>query len=346
MRFGKKFVLPVAMCTALAMVTIGGVAQAGPPPGQENIELPVPGLSCVSSTPTSITIQVCGGAVYGAPNGFSIHVKKLSDYLVDGWDQSTSYRCYSFSGNCGGGNNPWNLSAGECVNITISSSTVIDIQSQGICGASSSCDDSPLLCNTEYVFRVFAHGGQGGFNRSDFSSNLNCSTSPCPDEGGCTLTWGYWKTHGPAGCNPSGNQPNDWDLNSVPVGGLSLSQAQACDILQQNPAACGKGGGANAVLILEHQLIAAELNVANGAISCPFANQAIIDANALLAGREYDCVGVASVLGQQMIAVKNLLSAYNEDICSCPVPAGAPQDASAPSTVKKTTWGKAKSIYR
>jgi hypothetical protein len=341
----------VALCTALATAAIGSTAYAAPPGGggdngaPPQIELPVPTLSCVSSTPTSITIQVCGGAVYGAPNGFSIHVKKLSDYLVDGWDQSTSYRCYSFSGNCGGGNNPWNLSAGECVNITISASTIIDIQSQGICGASSSCDQSPLLCNTEYVFRVFAHGGDGGFNRSDFSSTLQCSTAPCVEDGGCTLTWGYWKTHGPEGCSP-GNQENDWDLATLNVGGLSLTQAQACDILQQNPAACGKGGGANAVLILEHQLIAAMLNVANGAISCSFANQAILDANALLTGREYDCVGVASVLGQQMIAVKDLLAAYNEDICSCPVPAGAPQDASAPSNVRKTTWGKAKSIYR
>jgi hypothetical protein len=344
MPFAKKFALPVAMCTALALATFGGTAHAGPP-GPPQVELPVPSLSCVSSTPTSITIQVCGGAVYGAPNGFSIHVKKLSDYLVDGWDQSTSYRCYSFSGNCGGGNNPWNLSAGECVNVTISASTIIDVQSQGFCGASSNCDNSPLLCNTEYVFNVFAHGGDGNFNRSDFSSNLQCSTAPCVEDGGCTLTWGYWKTHGPVGCSP-GNQVNDWDLATLNVGGLSLSQAQACDILQQNPAACGKGGGANAVLILEHQLIAAMLNVANDAISCPFANQAIVDANALLAGREYDCVGVASVLGQQMIAVKNLLAAYNEDICSCPVPAGAPQDASAPSNVRKTTWGKAKSIYR
>jgi hypothetical protein len=341
MRFGKKFVLPVLACTALA---IASTAFAGP----SSVTLNTPIISCVSSTASSITVQVCGGAVYGAPGGFSIHMKTLADYNVDGWAPTGSYTCLSLGGNCQGGASQWSLGDGDCANVEISATTVADYAGQNICGVSSDCGIDPLLCNTTYVFRVFAHGDGGAYKASDKGPEppLQCTTAACNDGGGCTYTWGYWKTHGPVGCSP-GNQANEWDLANVPVGGLSLSQADACAILQNNPNACGKGGGANAVLILEHQLIAAELNVANGAISCPFANQAIIDANALLVGRENDCVGTASVLGQQMIAVKDLLAAYNNDICSCLVPADVQQGLNAaPSTVRKSTWGKAKSIYR
>lgn len=342
MHLAKKFALPVAMCTALAFAS---VALAGPPP---SVDLPTPIISCVSSTASSITLQVCGGAVNGAPGGFSIHMKTKADYLIDGWDATGSYTCLSLGGNCGGGSSQWSLSAGECVNVVISAGTVALYQGQNICGVSSDCGIDPLTCNTEYVFRVFAHADGGDYKASEKGPvpPLSCTTAPCPDQGGCTYTWGYWKTHGPEGCSP-GNQINDWDVASLNIGGQSLDQAALCAILQDNPNACGKGGGANAVLILEHQLIAAMLNVANDAIDCPFANAAIVQANTLLAGRTYDCVGTASVLGQQMIAVKDLLAAYNDDICSCPVPQGAPQAMpNGSTTVKKSTWSKAKSIYR
>src|SRR5262245_40067873 len=193
MHLGKKFVLPVVMCTALA---IASPVLAGPP---TSIDLPMPSISCFSSTPTSITLQVCGGAVYGAPGGFSIHMKTLADYNIDGWAATCSYTCISLGGNCNGGNNPWNLSAGECTNVVISASTVADYLGQGICGVSSDCGIDPLVCNTVYVFRVFAHADGGTYKASAKGPEppLQCKTAPCPDQGGCTYTWGYWKTHGP-----------------------------------------------------------------------------------------------------------------------------------------------------
>jgi hypothetical protein len=232
------------------------------------------------------------------------------------------------------------------VNVVISSSTVSDYAGQGVCGVSSDCGINPLDCGTTYVFRVFAHADGGTFKASDKGPvpPLQCTTADCAT-GGCTFTWGYWKTHGPAGCSP-GNQINDWDVSSLTIGSLSLDQTALCGILNDNPKACGKGGGANAVLLLEHQLIAAMLNVANGAFTCSFANQAITDANGLLAGREFDCVGTASVLGQQMIAVQGLLAAYNSDLCSCPVPTAPQGLPSAPTPGRRSTWGHVKSIYR
>jgi hypothetical protein len=97
------------------------------------------------------------------------------------------------------------------------------------------------------------------------------------------------------------------------------------------------------------------LNRAEGAIICHFADQAIAEANALLAGREYDCVGASTTLGQDMIAVKDLLAAYNDDQCQCPVAnkgLAAPIGSRGPGTLtpakpaKSTSWGEIKVIYR
>lgn len=334
-----------------ALVLASGLASAGGPP-PPNPDLTTPGITCLSSTTSSITVQVCGTGSAGAPSGFSIHIKTKADWLIDGWANTGSYTCLSLGGNCNGGNNPWSLSTGECVPVVISATTVADYAGQNICGVSSDCGLYPLQCNTEYVFRVFAHGNNDyGASPKGPEPPLSCFTAACPDGGNCTLTWGYWKTHGPEGCSP-GNQANDWDVASLDIGNLTLDQAALCAILQDNPKACAKGSstnnGANTVLILEHQLIAAMLNVANGAINCAFANQAIIDANALLVGREYDCVGAGTTLGQQLIAVKDQLSAYNEDQCQCPVvvskPQAAPEGSATPT--KSSSWGKVKTIYR
>jgi len=345
MSVGKRFGLALSLCCLVAAAPV----MAGPPPSED---LTTPSVSCLASSASSITLQVCGTGTYGAPGGFSIHMKKKSDWLIDGWNATGSYTCLSLGGNCGGGSSQWSLSSGECVSVVISASTVADYAGQNICGVSSDCGIDPLVCGIDYVFRVFAHADGGSLKASPKGPEppLTCSTSPCPTTGECTLTWGYWKTHGPEGCSP-GNQANDWNLANVPVGNLSLSQADACAILQDNPNACGKGGGANgganAVLILEHQLIAAELNVAEGAIKCGFADAAIVAANAILAGKEYDCVGASTVLGQQMIAIKDLLAAYNDDQCSCPAAAVSPEtSANAPSNTRRASWGGLKSIYR
>ena len=347
MKSGYRFLLAALVVGALAAVSGPALAGGNPP----KPDLTTPGISCVSSTASSITVQVCGTGSFGAPAGFSIHMKTKADWLIDGWDATGSYTCLSLGGNCNQGNNPWNLSTSECVNVVISATTVADYAGQNICGVSSDCGLYPLQCGTEYVFRVFAHGNSDyGASEKGPEPPLSCFTADCPPVGECTLTWGYWKTHGPEGCSP-GNQENDWNVSSLTIGNLSLGEAALCAILHDNPNACAKGGGpnagANTVLILEHQLIAAMLNVAEGAIICPFANQAILDANALLAGREYDCVGASTTLGQQLIAVKDVLAAYNEDQCACPVQVSRPAaELGAASSGKPSTWGKVKTIYR
>jgi len=81
----------------------------------------------------------------------------------------------------------------------------------------------------------------------DFNLNLNCPI-------GCTLTQGFWKNH-----------PTAWPVTSLTIGGVTYTEAQLITILKTPPA------GGDATYILIHQLIAAELNVANGADSSTIA---------------------------------------------------------------------------
>jgi len=336
---------------ACSLLTFASVAFAGgkpTPPTQCTLDVPV--ITCVSSTPSSITLHICAGPS-GAPAGISIQWETCADedggagHIDSG---APSYAALSLSGNCPTSN--WDLGPNQCRDITINANTVIN-ENAGACGASGNPYD--LACNTCYVFRAFAHNdpGPGGCNQSGFSAEVRCTTAPCPQTGECTLTWGYWKTHGPAGCNPPGKD-DLWPTHTLACGGLSLSGDDICSIFQTNPGACSKGGtsnsGSNAVIILEHQLLAAEFNVANGAITCSFATAAIADANGLLNGFENACVGTSTPLGQQMVAVASTLEAYNSDNCACPNNLLSKPNASPTGTteVKHSSWGQLKSIYR
>ena len=329
----------LAACTVFAAAP----ALAQCPPGGK---FDPPTITCVKSSPSSITLRVCAGRS-GAPAGISIQWKECADHKVNGWNSgSGGYAAISLSGQCPTSN--WDLGPNECREVTINLNTVI-VENANSCGASGNPYD--LKCNTCYVFRSFAHntGGKDGCNRSDFSADVMCNTAPCPQVGECTLTWGYWKTHGPdPDCSP-GNQANEWNVASLNVGGLSLDQAAICDIFHVNPGACNKqglsNGGSNAVIILEHQLLAAMLNVANGSISCGYANAAIAQANALLNGRVYDCVGTSTPDGQAMVALAAVLDSYNQHNCACPT---EPSQTSGdlPSATRKASWGQVKTIYR
>jgi len=78
------------------------------------------------------------------------------------------------------------------------------------------------------------------------SNTITCATLPCVGSP-CTYTQGYWRT-----------RPNAWPVTSLALGAVTYQAAQLTAILD-NPA---QGNG---LVILAHQLIAAKLNIANGA---------------------------------------------------------------------------------
>jgi len=220
--------------------------------------LDAPSIGCVpaKATGSSITLNVCAGAS-GAPAGFSVQWMLKSEYDANGgWPvssevntEASSFCKASFSGVPGASG--YNLASKGCIEVTIG-----DVLYDQV-GASSPCENVPLDCGQEYVFRAFAHNVPQGKAKSDLSATQTCSTLACSGEAGCTLTQGYWKNHGPVGC-VSGNNTNEWKVTSLYLGANSYTDLQLCAIL--NTPAQGNG-----LLSLAHQLIAAKLNIANGA---------------------------------------------------------------------------------
>ncbi len=335
------------------LLALGIVAGASAPAFAGLDPYSVPTLTCEGSTLSSLTLLVCGGST-GAPAGVTIQWKTAADFAANGWGDGTDLCALSLSGQPSlqhPGASRWELLPGECETIKIGD---INFDETGVSG--SGCGLDPLVCGTEYVFRIFAHAGRG-FGRSDFSGNFTCSTSPCPTSQ-CTFTQGYWKNHGPCGGN--GNQANVWPA-SVMSGGMALGNivytaANLCTIFNE-PA-----GGKKQLLALAHQLIAAQLNLANGATNCPTLAAFLLQANGvigninLIALANGSCSGGSPPAGCNpggagVPAPNDDLTTYNEGgLCSPNCGDGSTLKSgatpSAPSATRRSNWGKVKSIYR
>jgi hypothetical protein len=105
--------------------------------------------------------------------------------------------------------------------------------------------------------------GQAAGQAAGQNGGNQCTNAPTSSSGsGCTLTQGYWKNHASA-----------WPVQTLTIGGVSYTQDELLAIFNTAPAG-------DASLILAHQLIAAMLNVASGAVPPSASAQAIADAQA------------------------------------------------------------------
>jgi hypothetical protein len=259
-----------------------------------------PTIACNGSTQTSINILVTAGST-GAPYGFSLHWMTAADFAANGftWSSNASSYCgASFGGNAN--DSRYNLAAGDSVSVNVG-----ELLFDNGTSTDPGCDQ-PLVCETEYVFQAFAHGGQT-LNRSDDTPTLSCSTLRCfHDVGGCTYTQGYWKTHGPV---PTGNNEYVWPQsvkdNGLTLGTVNYTAAQLLQIL--NKPAAGNG-----ILTLAHQLIAAKINIANGASTTPGVDNAIINADALIGNKVIPPVGTGYLKPSATGALTTTLGQYNE----------------------------------
>ncbi|SFQ76409.1 hypothetical protein [Hymenobacter arizonensis] len=251
--------------------------------------LSAPILSFVSVTGSSITLSVCGGSELGAPAGFSVQWMLKSEFDATGWPassdvvESSSFCKASFSGVPGASG--YNIKGMACAYVTIG-----DVMFDQV-GASSPCEDVALKCSKEYVFRAFAHNVPQGAAKSNWSIDAVGITANCSEVGTCTYTQGFWKTHGPV---PKGNNAYVWPA-SVKADGLSLG-GTPYDALRLLTLFNTKPAG-NGFISLAHQLIAAKLNVANGAdASSVAANIAAADALIAKAVNGYLAPGATSEL--------------------------------------------------
>jgi hypothetical protein len=124
-----------------------------------------------------------------------------------------------------------------------------------------------------------------------------------PPETGCTLTQGFWKTHGPSA---KGNNTNQWDLTTITLGTVNYTQAQAQAIFD-SPV---QGNG---LISLAHQLIAAKLNIANGANGSTIA-ATIAAADALIGNKVVPPVGGGFLAPSVTSALTTALDNFNSGL--------------------------------
>jgi hypothetical protein len=261
-----------------------------------------PTISCApGSTPSSLKVTVTGGPNTGLPAGFSVQWMLESEFLANGgiWPSDSyvdpnvsSYCKASFSGNASGYN--------YAIPVNGSSTVTLGDVIYDTPGASSACENIPLSCGKNYVFRAFGHANST-LNRSAWSNTTTCATAACAHDGGCTYTQGYWKTHGPI---PTGNNSNVWPVTSLTLGTVTYTDLELQSIFNTS-------GAGNGLVTLAHQLMAAKLNVANGADDTAIA-ATIAAADALIGSRVAPPVGSGTLSNASVSALNNALTNYNE----------------------------------
>jgi hypothetical protein len=139
----------------------------------------------------------------------------------------------------------------------------------------------------------------GNFSTSTTSFEANCMAQPCATTG-CTLTQGYWKNHA-----------DKWPVTTLTLGGQTYTQTELLAILRQPV----KGNG---LISLAHQLIAAKLNVANGA-KCTAVNALIADADAMIGSLVVPPSGTGSLSTSSVSSLVTALDNFNNGlIAGCP----------------------------
>jgi hypothetical protein len=295
-RITLKARITLIAALALAVAAIAGPANAAKTP----VDKPI--ISCAGSTQVSINIMVCAPSRTGAtglPAGFTLQWMTLADYVANGnaWFSSDDPRACdaSFSGNAS--LSRYNLLPGQCVTVNIGEFLFDN-------GASTHCPGA-LVCGTTYVFRAFGHA-TSTLGNSGFTANLSCSTLPCGSNGGCTYTQGYWKTHNDMVCATDPGSPLcvHWPVTSLTLGNVTYTQPQLLSIFE-TPAA------GNGLIALAHQLIAAKLNIANGADGSAVAAD-IAAADALIGNLVVPPVGSGYLAPGVTSALITSLTNYNE----------------------------------
>lgn len=153
--------------------------------------------------------------------------------------------------------------------------------------------------------------------RSAFAGTV---TPPRAVKQDCTYTIGYWKTH-----------PDAWPVNTVTLGTITYNAAQLLLILNQPV----QGNG---LVSLSQQLIAAKLNVAQGADATPVATT-ITSADALIAGRVCPPIGTGALLPAQVSSLVSTLDSYNNGLLG-------PYHCGSQTAARQGTWGALKTYYR
>ena len=243
----------------LALFVAGALALSGLPAlalAQGNQYDPIT-LSDVVVGHGKIRMTVTAGPS-GAPSGFTLWWATAEDFDNYGgywpavpadWFEYASFEGTPTLNTFDGLYDSFQLGPNESIVIELG-----DIADEtGVVGSTRSIDE--MIYGTPYAFCGYANGG-GQAGRSPLTLTFNAQTTGGSIDN-CTFTIGYWKTHGAGACH-NGNNPDAWPVTNLTLGTVNYTAAQLCAILNQPTAG-------NGLVSLAHQLIAAKLNIANGA---------------------------------------------------------------------------------
>lgn len=302
-RFYSSVLLSCA-CTAL----LAGTALAA--------TLDAPTLSFVRAGRTVVTLQVTAGNS-GAPNGFTLEWLPAATYeALGGWPADGDPRI--LKGDFHGVPTYYTENGTDSYQLPPVDEAGVQIGNLFDETGVSTVHHEELLEGTSYVVRVRANAS-GSDAASAPSATVSATTL---QRGGqdCTYTQGYWKNHQEA-----------WPVGNVTLGTVNYTQAQLLQIFNQ-PAA------GNGLVSLSHQLIAAKLNIAQGASAPSGVLTAISQADAMIGGLVVPPIGSGSLSPGSTSGLTGTLDNFNQGITG-PGHCGA-------TPTHTPTWGGLKTLYR
>jgi hypothetical protein len=303
MKLGIGRTFAIALCAASVIVQSAFAGQ-----------LATPSVAPYQAKPSSVRIMVMAGLT-GAENGFTVEWMKKSTFdALGGWPAAgdLAIKRGDFTGV------PVWVTMGTSGDYTLPPAKwqMIGLGELFDESGVSATSTDELESNTDYVVRVFARAS-GGNTASAPTPNLLVATTVHARN--CTFTQGYWKNH-----------PGEWPVIGLTLGTVNYTAAELLAILNQ-PA---QGNG---LVILAHQLIAAKLNIANGADPTAAA-AAIAAADAQIGALVVPPVGAGYLTPASVNATATTLDNYNNGLI------GPGHCAPTPTTPR--TWGSIKSTYR
>ena len=310
---------------AAAAVMVLSAATSLPAFAQGDMETPGIASGVVGTRKALVTITA---GVTGAPVGFTIWWMKQSDYLANGnewflYGDTRQGEAYFW------GTPEIHTNDGQYTTFHLAPNQSITVEigdlfdESGVTYTPPTEDiamDGELQDNTPYVFCAYANG-----TPQIYQSGLTLTVQSTTQTQNCTFTQGYWKNHASA-----------WPASCLPMtlGNNSYTQAQLLQIFGQSV----KGNGA---VSMSHQLIAAKLNICQGAIAGSAVNACIASAQSLLSScgsNKIPPIGTCSLSTTSTDSANSCLDNFNNGL-SGPGHCGT---TAAPTT----SWGKLKAIYR
>jgi hypothetical protein len=273
-----------------------------------------PGISTGVAGHAKQTITVTAGAS-GLPYGFAVRWMDRSTYLSNGGvfpqDVTTEMGAAEFTGTptlntFGGQYTTYRLAPNQSIKVEVGDLLL----ETGVEGT-----QSELKYGETYYF-VAVGLDEYGNAATDLSATVSGSTTESTN---CTYTVGWWKTHTDA-----------WPVAGLTLGTVFYTNAELLSILLQPVIG-------NGLVSLAHQLIAAKLNIENGADPTAAA-AAIAAADALIGGLVVPPVGPGYLAPATTSGLTQTLDDYNNGVI------GPGHCGTVPA--EESTWGGVKSLYR